>query len=136
EAAGWSLRRVGLPFLACAVVIGILSMLLFGYVQPYSRYAYYEVRNEVLTAGWDGRLQGGVFLDLGEELVLSAANVDAGGRVLYRVFMQRQENGRPIAVTADRGLIVPDPETRTVRLVLEQGRTLMPDGALLEFDRL
>ena len=136
EAAGWSLRRIGLPFLACAVVLGIFSMLLFGYVQPYSRYAYYEVRNEVLTAGWDGRLQGGVFLDLGEELVLSAASVDAGGRALYRVFMQRQENGKPVAVTADRGLILPEPETRTVRLVLEDGRTLMPDGALLEFDRL
>lgn len=136
EAAGWSLRRIGLPFLICAVVLGAFSMLLFGYVQPYSRYAYYEVRNEVLTAGWDGRLQGGVFLDLGEELVLSAANVDAGGRVLYRVFMQRQENGEPVAVTADRGVILPEPETRTVRLLLEDGRTLMPDGAVLEFDRL
>ncbi|WP_348246128.1 hypothetical protein, partial [Salmonella enterica] len=46
------------------------------------------------------------------------------------------ENGKPVAVTAARGLIVPEPETRTVRLVLEDGRTLMPDGALLEFDRL
>jgi lipopolysaccharide export system permease protein len=136
EAAGWSLRRIGLPFLACAVLLGIVSMLLFGYIQPYSRYAYYEVRNEVLTSGWDGRLQGGVFLDLGDELVLSAANVDAGGRVLYRVFMQRQEDGRPVAVTAARGLILPDPATRTVRLILEDGRTLMHDGSMLDFDRL
>jgi lipopolysaccharide export system permease protein len=136
EAAGWSLRRIGLPFLACAVLLGVVSMLLFGYIQPYSRYAYYEVRNEVLTSGWDGRLQGGVFLDLGDDLVLSAANVDAGGRALYGVFMQRQEDGKPVAVTAHRGLILPDPATRTVRLVLEDGRTLMHDGSLLEFDRL
>src|SRR5699024_110056 len=66
----------------------------------------------------------------------SAAHVDAGGRVLYRVFMQRQEDGEPIATTAERGLIFPEPETRSVRLVLEEGRTLMPDGAILEFDRL
>lgn len=136
EAAGWSLRRIGLPFLGCAALLGAFSMVLFGYIQPYSRYAYYEVRNEVLTAGWDGRLQGGVFLDLGDEVVLSAADVDAGGRVLYRVFMQRQLDGKPVAVTARRGLILPDPETHTVRLVLEDGRTLMPDGTLLEFDRL
>jgi lipopolysaccharide export system permease protein len=136
EAAGWSLRRIGAPFIGCAVLLSAISLLLFGYVQPYSRYAYYEIRNQVLTAGWDGRLQGGVFLDLGDELVLSAANVDAGGRVLYRVFMQRQEEEGPVAVTAERGLVIPEPETNTVRLVLENGRTLLPDGERLDFDRL
>ncbi len=136
EAAGWSLRRIGAPFIGCAVVLSAISLMLFGYVQPYSRYAYYEIRNQVLTAGWDGRLQGGVFLDLGGELVLSAANVDAGGRVLYRVFMQRQEEEGPVAVTAERGLVIPEPETHSVRLVLENGRTLLPDGRRLDFDRL
>lgn len=136
EAAGWSLRRIGAPFIACAALLAVISAALFGYIQPYSRYAYYEIRNQVLTAGWDGRLQGGVFLDLGDELVLSAASVDAGGRALYRVFLQRQENGYPVAVTADRGLILPEPENRTVRLVLENGRTLLPDGTRLDFDRL
>lgn len=136
EAAGWSLRRIGAPFIACAVLFSAISLLLFGYVQPYSRYAYYEIRNQVLTAGWDGRLQGGVFLDLGDELVLSAVNVDAGGRVLYRVFLQRQEEEGPVAVTAERGLVLPEPATNTVRLVLEDGRTLLPDGQRLDFDRL
>lgn len=136
EAAGWSLRRIGVPFLGCAAVLAAVSLLLFGFVQPYSRYAYYELRNQVLTAGWDGRLQGGVFLDLGDELVLSAATADAGGRVLYRVFLQRELDGRPVAVTAERGLVLPDPAGRTVRLVLENGRTLLPEGDRLEFDRL
>ncbi len=136
EAAGWSLRRIGAPFIACAVVLSAVSLLLFGYVQPLSRYAYYEIRNEVLTAGWDGRLQGGVFLDLGDELVLSAATADAGGRVLYRVFLQRMQDGRPVAVTAERGLVVPDPNGRTVHLVLENGRTLLQDGETLDFGRL
>ena len=136
EAAGWSLRRIGAPFVACAAVLSAVSLALFGYVQPYSRYAYYEIRNEVLTAGWDGRLQGGVFLDLGDELVLSAATADAGGRLLYRVFLQREQDGQPVAVTAERGLVLPDPGGRTVRLVLENGRTLFPDGETLAFDRL
>jgi lipopolysaccharide export system permease protein len=136
EAAGWSLRRIGAPFIGCAALLSLASLLLFGYVQPYSRYAYYEMRNEVLTAGWDGRLQGGVFVDLGDELVLSAATADAGGRVLYRVFLQRDQHGHPVAVSAERGLILPDRDSGTVRLVLENGRTLLPDGEWLEFDRL
>jgi lipopolysaccharide export system permease protein len=136
EAAGWSLRRIGVPFLGCAVALAAVSLALFGYVQPLSRYAYYEIRNDVLTAGWNGRLQGGVFLDLGDELVLSAATADAGGRVLYRVFLQREQDGRPVAVTAARGLVLPEPDGATVRLVLEDGRTLLPDGERLDFDRL
>lgn len=136
EAAGWSLRRIGVPFIGGAALLAVVSLLLFGYIQPYSRYAYYEIRNEVLNAGWDGRLQGGVFLDLGDEFVLSAASADAGGRALYRVFMQRVEDGKPFAVTAERGLVLPDPENQTVRLVLENGRTLLPDGDRLDFDRL
>lgn len=136
EAAGWSLRRIGAPFLACAAVLAAASLLLFGYVQPYSRYAYYELRNEVLTAGWDGRLQGGVFLDLGEDFVLSAGTVDAAGRVLYRVFLQREQDGGSVAVTAERGFVLPDPDGRTVRLVLENGRTLLANGDRLDFDRL
>jgi lipopolysaccharide export system permease protein len=136
EAAGWSLRRIGTPFLVCAGVLAAASLLLFGYLQPYSRYAYYELRNEVLTAGWDGRLQGGVFLDIGDDFVLSAGTVDAAGRALYRVFLQHEQDGRFVAVTAERGFVLPDPAGGSVRLVLENGRTLLPDGDRIDFDRL
>jgi len=136
EAAGWSLRRIGAPFIACGAVLAAVSLLLFGYVQPYSRYAYYEIRDEALNAGWSGHVPGGVFLDLGDDLVLSATRVDATGRVLSRVFLQREQEGRPIAVTAERGLVLSQPDNQMVRLVLENGRTLLPDGERLEFDRM
>ena len=126
ESAGWSLRRIGLPFVGAAAVLALLSLALFGFVQPYSRYAYYELRNDVLNAGWDGRIEGGVFLELGEDMILSARTVDATGRGLHRVFLlQTGERGR-VATTARRGVVVPRPETGTVTLVLLEGRRLLP----------
>ena len=136
ESAGWSLRRIGLAFLGCAVGLSAVSLLLFGFVQPYSRYAYYEARDAVLSAGWDGRIEGGVFLDLGAGTVLSATTADAGGRMLYGVFLLRDDGAGETATSARRGRLHADPAHGTVHLVLEDGRSLLPDGGWLAFDRL
>ena len=61
ENAGWSLRRIGLPFLACALMFCLLSQLLFGIVQPGSRYVYQTIRHELINAGWNGRVEEGTF---------------------------------------------------------------------------
>ena len=135
EGAGWSLRRIGAPFVGAAAILALMSLALFGFVQPYSRYAYYEIKDDVLSASWDGRLAGGVFLDLGRGMVLSAESVDTTGRTLSRVFLLREQNGRRIATTARRGVVVPEPERATVTLILHDGRTLMPDGETLAFER-
>lgn len=137
EAAGWSLRRIGMPFVAAGAVFALVSLALFGFVQPYSRYAYYDLRHEVLSAGWDGRIEGGVFRDLGEGMVLSAGTVDATGRSLYRVFLLHEgQSGQRVATTARRGLVVPRPGSGTVTLVLEDGRSLLANGETLAFERL
>jgi len=54
--AGWSLRRIGLPFVLCGVLFCILSQLLFGIIQPGYRYAYQSIRHELINAGWNGRI--------------------------------------------------------------------------------
>ena len=136
EGAGWSLRRIGLPFVAAAGGLALVSLVLFGFLQPYSRYAYYELRNDVLSAGWDGRIEGEVFLELGENMILSARTVDATGRSMEDVFLLQGEAGRHVATTARRGLAVPKPERGTVTLVLLDGRSLLPDGQKFTFERL
>jgi lipopolysaccharide export system permease protein len=136
EGAGWSLRRIGLPFVAAAAFLALVSLALFGFLQPYSRYAYYELKNDVLAAGWDGRIEGGVVLDLGKGMLLSAETVDATGRTVYGVFLLQGEEGRRVATTAQRGIVLPEPEDGTVTLVLLDGRSLLPDGQMLAFDRL
>lgn len=133
---GWSLRRIGAPFVACAAVLGVVSLMLSGYVQPYARYAYHAVRHEVLTSGWQGRLQAGTFFDVGEGMLLSVESVGPHGRVLHGVVLLSPDQDGYSATTARRGTIVPDEETATVRLVLEDGRTLLADGSSVDFGQL
>lgn len=135
EAAGWSLRRIGAPFVACAVLLSLFSALLFGVIQPYSRFAFNELRHVIGSAGWDGRVEQGVFLDAGRGLVLSAADIDASGRVLYGVFLVQVEDGEETVITAERGYVISAPEGDSVLLVLERGRALPAEGGALDFER-
>ncbi len=136
ENAGWSLRRIGAPFIAVSVVLAIVSLPLFGFLQPYTRYAYREIKHAAYNAGWTGRIEEGVFVEAGNGLVISAGEIDPAGRVLSRVFvLQSEEGGDESVFTAERGLIVPDQEERVVRLLLKEGRGLVT-GGWIEFDDL
>lgn len=135
EAAGRSLRRIGAPVIACAAAMAAASLLLFGVAQPYGRYAYYEMRERVLTAVWDGRVERGVFIEADEGLLLSAGSVE-DGRVLSRVVALREEADGWTAISAERGAVVSDPGRRTLHLLLENGRMLLPGGATVDFESL
>ena len=136
ENAGWSLRRIGAPFVGVAVVLAIVSLPLFGVLQPYSRYAYREIKHAAENAGWTGRLEEGIFVEARNGLVVSAGEIDPTGRVLSRVFvLQPDADGKETVFTAERGLIVPDQEARVIRLLLKDGRGLA-GGGWIEFDDL
>ena len=122
EGAGWSIRRIGAGFVLCGAALGILSLLLFGYLQPYSRYAFQAVKHELVNAAWDARVEAGAFIDAGRGMTITAEEVDPTGRHLTRVFLlQVEEDGAERILTAERGVLIPNPETRTLRLRLENG---------------
>ena len=135
ENSGWSLRRIGAPFIAAAVVLALISLPLFGVLQPYTRYGYRAIKHAAQNAGWTGRLEEGVFVDAGNGLIISAGEVDPTGRVLSRVFVIQREEGGESVFTAERGLILPDQEARVIRLLLKNGRGLVADG-WLDFENL
>jgi lipopolysaccharide export system permease protein len=135
ENSGWSLRRIGAPFIAAAVVLALISLPLFGVLQPYTRYGYRAIKHAAQNAGWTGRLEEGVFVDAGNGLIISAGEVDPTGRVLSRVFVIQRDEGTESVFTAERGLILPDQEARVIRLLLKNGRGLVADG-WLDFENL
>lgn len=136
EGAGWSLRRIGLPFVLCSLAFMLFSILLFGIIQPYSRYLYYEVRHSVLTSAWNGRIEQGVFVEAGPDLTISAAAIDPTGRILDRVFALQQDRKGEVVLTARRGVVVAEDDGKTVRLVLREGVALTSDGGRLDFDEI
>ena len=134
ENAGWSLRRIGLPFLACALMFCLLSQLLFGIVQPGSRYVYQTIRHELINAGWNGRVEEGTFFKVKDGLLVSTAGIDETGRVLDEVFVLREGKDGTTVMTANRGVLVPDQDNSRVLLQLNNGRLLLPEGRAFDFE--
>lgn len=122
EGAGLSIRRIGAWFIAAGALLAVISILLFGYAQPYSRYAFSEVRNQLINSAWDARVEAGVFVDAGEGMTISARDVDPTGRFLERVFvLQKEEGGSERILTAERGVLIPSPDEGILRLRLLNG---------------
>lgn len=136
ENAGWSLRRIGVPFLLCALAMTLISGALFGIAQPYGRYAYYEVRHAILNAGWEGRVEQNIFVNVDDGLTLSVGDVDPTGRLLYRVFALRNDEGGETVITARNGRVVTSDDGKGLHLVLNDGQMLFPKGQIATFENL
>ncbi len=121
EASGLSIRRIGAGFILCGVFLAFVSIALFGYAQPYSRYAFHDVRHQLINAAWDARVEEGVFLDAGEGMTISAEDVDPTGRFLEKVFVLQETEASERILTAERGVLIPNPEAGIVRLRLING---------------
>ena len=122
EGAGWSIRRIGVGFVLCAVALSIFSTILFGWVQPYTRYGFQAVRHELVNSAWDARVEAGVFVDAGQGLTISAEDVDPTGRFLERVFVRQiEDESAERILTAQRGVLIPNPDRSALRLRLING---------------
>lgn len=122
EGAGLSIRRIGVAFIVSACLLSTFSVILFGYLQPYSRYGFQVVRNELINAAWDARVEAGVFVDAGDGLTISAEAVDPTGRFLEKVFVRQVEDGGAERIlTARRGVLIPNPDRTALRLRLVEG---------------
>ena len=88
-AGGVLFERILAPFVFLGVILGILSLLLVGYLQPYSRFGYRAVLNAATDAGWTAQLDPEVFINAGPQFTITADDVDATGRNLKGVFIRQ-----------------------------------------------
>lgn len=123
-AGGLSISRLTRPFLLAALLLAVLSVGLFGYLQPYARYTYRAVLHAALNAGWDARLQAGTFVSPGRGYTLTADGVDATGRQLQRVFVHRWVDGDDEVTTGERGSLLPSIDGSELQFTVENGEHL------------
>ncbi len=100
-------QRMLTPLLGLGTVLLILMILVTGFVQPYSRYAYraliYAITHATLRYG----LEEGVFIHTEGGLTLMAEDISSDGSRLRRIFVhQRREDGRTVTTTATEGVLV------------------------------
>lgn len=127
-ASGVSLTRLATPFVILGVGLTLFSLVVFGYIQPYSRYAYRAVMHSALNAGWNGRLPAGAFIDQ-DNVLITADVADPAGQKLERVFIRRRDDaGREEIVTARVGRIQPEFGGKEVIVTLTDGRRIGQDA--------
>lgn len=123
-ASGMSLGRFAAPFVGLGVLLMAFSVLLFGFVQPYSRYAYHAVLHAADKAGWNGDVRPKALLTTGA-LLLTADAADASGRQLERVFIRKiGPDGREDVLTARSALVNKSDADQRVTLDLRDGRQI------------
>jgi lipopolysaccharide export system permease protein len=120
-ASGVPLTRLAAPYVALGMVLMTLSLIVFGYLQPYSRYAYRAVLHAAVNAGWDGRLHGGAFVTDGDS-IMTADSASLEGRRLQRVFIRRSTpGGGEEVITAETAQLATHPDGKQVTLLLQKG---------------
>ena len=128
-ASGQSLSRIAIPFVCVGLFLSLFSVALFGYSQPYSRYAYRSVMHAAVNAGWNGRLSGGAFIDE-DNLLMTADGADPAGQSLTRIFIRRlDDKGREEVITAQTATLSASPGGDKVTLLLRRGQRIGLDAA-------
>ena len=129
-ASGVSISRLAQPFVYLGLVFTVLSLLLFGFLQPYGRYAYEAVMNAAINAGWNAQLQPEVFVDPGQGFTVTADRVSMNGRDLQGVFIRRlKADGGEQIITAKTGVLNVSSDGKLVQLRASSGLELdQPKG--------
>lgn len=122
-ATGMSLERITRPFLGLGLAMMVFSIALYGFIQPYSRYAYRAVLHAASNAGWNGEIRPQALLAPTADLLLTSDAVDASGQRLSGLFLRVIEaDGREEVLTAKSADIRRHPDGQNVVLDLRDGQ--------------
>ncbi len=72
------------------IVLSLICLVIFGFLQPYGRYAFQVTADAAAGGGWDATVQPGALVSPGKGFVLTADKVDITGRGLKGVFLRRR----------------------------------------------
>ena len=120
-AGGVSFERLAAPLVLVGLLLCVVSILLTGFLQPYSRFGYRAVRNAAMDAGWTAQLDPKVFMSAGPNFTITADEVDATGRDMKGVFIRRVTPDGESIITATEGILGLRADGKTTELTLAGG---------------
>ncbi len=125
---GLSLHRLLVPSILLAVFLLVVNILVVGFIQPYSKYAYEELIFDVRSGALGAAIKSNEFTNLGEGLTLRIEESRNSGRELVDIFAQKEdESGHIFSVSAKRGNFYASPDQKYIILRLYE-------GSLIDFD--
>ena len=125
---GISLHRLLVPSIIIAVLLLIINILVVGFVQPYSKYAYEELIFDVRSGALGAAIKSNEFTNLGDGLTLRIEESQNSGRELIDIFAQKEDaDGHIFSVSAKKGNFFASPDQKYIILRLF-------DGTIIDFD--
>ncbi|MEQ9443997.1 MAG: LPS export ABC transporter permease LptF [Rhodospirillaceae bacterium] len=122
QSSGIGLSRFIRPAVILGLFMMIFNLILVGYLQPFSRYAYRALLFNVTSGVLESGIGEGVFMDLPNGYTLRVEQSRGAGRELFGVFAhQQKEDGTIVTLTAKRGRLVSGGPDNPTSLRLFQG---------------
>ncbi len=123
-AAGFGLHRLARPALILAMLFSVASLAIFGWFQPYTRYAYRAVMHDVKNIDAFYLAEAGVFMQTDNRTFI-LDELDRGVSTFKRVFIFEDKGKEGLEIlTATSGQLVPVAGQIRPVLRLDTGRRL------------
>lgn len=105
HAVGLGLHRLVAPVMGFALILTLISAIIFGFLQPYGRYAYRSLVWVVTHASLTASLSEGAFVRV-DDMTFMAERITSGGSGLSKIFVhQNKADGRTVTTTARNGTL-------------------------------
>ncbi len=129
-AAGISLHRLARPVIALSLVAAFVALIVFGWLQPYTRYAYRALKHAVQNVEVFYLAEAGVFMQAGRRTFI-IDKLDRQEQRFYRIFLFDDRGGQGAqTITARSGYLVPQQNDPRPLLVLQHGHRLKIDAGV------
>jgi lipopolysaccharide export system permease protein len=138
---GFSLGQVARPFMGLAILLSAMTIVIFGYLQPISRFEYRVLAAQVEQEAFEAVFQEGRFARVGDRVFWTEENRLTDGTLGQMFVFDRSANGVIRVVTAPSGAVSSNGESETTQIVLNEGvgLTIPPEhdsSQQLTFDSL
>ncbi len=128
------LRAVGISYtrmlkvpMMYAIALAILNLVIVGYVQPWARYNYEQLRFELRSGALGASIKVGEFTNFGSAMTLRIESSQEEGRQLSGIFVQMNTKEGPLAVTAEQGQFLRSDDPNTIIFRLTNGTLVHRD---------
>jgi lipopolysaccharide export system permease protein len=128
RAVGMSYTRLlKVPYMY-AIALALLNFSIVGFLQPWSRYNYEQLRFELRTGALGASIKVGEFTNFGPKMTLRIESSANEGRDLKGIFVQMMtKDGSPLAVTAEKGQFLRSDDPDTIIFKLTNGTLVHRD---------
>ena len=128
-AAGISLHRLTRPVIFLSLAIMLVTVFIFGWLQPYTRYAYRALKYAILTVDVFYLAEEGVFMQTGKRTFI-VDKLDRRNQRFYRIFVfdEKEKGNGTITTTARSGYLIRQKHDPRPLLLLLDGHQLDIEG--------